>query len=86
MTDIEDIERGKGEFRPLKRLFDRTSSLAQLERKLGGASATQARLFAQYKEAQAEKHEARGVRRSSFVRGGRRIYVWRNSKGRFVKG
>lgn len=85
MTDVEDVRRKK-QFRSLRRLFDRTDTLGQLDRRLHGASATQARLFAQYKQAQAEKHEARGLSRHSFSRGGRRVYVWRDRKGRFARG
>jgi hypothetical protein len=85
MTDEEDVRRRR-EFRSLRKLMDKSATLDQFDRKMHGASATQARLFTQYKEAQRERRETKGVRSYSFVRKGKRVKVFRDRRGRFVKG
>lgn len=61
MTEIEELEADQ-KFSSLRRFLERTKNLDETDRKLGGLSIKQAKLFAQYykrKNEQSQKLETR---------------------------
>lgn len=54
MTDPEQVERDK-KLRSLKKLIEESDTLEEFDRKVHGATATQTRLFVEYKKMQKER-------------------------------
>jgi hypothetical protein len=91
MTDASQIK-SNPRYRSLKKVMDRSENLDDFDQRVGGASASQIRLFNDYKKLQEEQVAQRvKVQREGFGRyrkivvKGKTRYVLRDKKGRFVK-